>query len=73
MSLTGIPEQPFKTYDKTKQHIYDIIAEAIETSDPSQVDVAMEEAMRPYISHCTRISKAKLHVNRPVSVTFGSR
>ena len=29
MIATGIPEQPFETCDKTKQHIYDIIAEAI--------------------------------------------
>ena len=28
--VTGIPEQPFKTYEKTKQRIY-IIAEAIKT------------------------------------------
>ena len=71
--VTGIPEQPFETCNKTKQHMYYIIIEAIKTLDPSQVDVAMEEVMKLDITYCTRVSKAKLGVNRPISVTFGRR
>ena len=58
--VTGIPEQPFETYEKTKQQIYDIICKAIKTSDPSQSETAMEEAMKLHISYCTCIGKAKL-------------
>ena len=40
--VTGIPEQPFETYEKTKKRIYDIIAEAIKSSDPTQENFSHE-------------------------------
>ena len=42
--VTGIPEQPFKTYEKTKQRIYNVIAEAIKNSDPIPENSAMDTA-----------------------------
>ena len=32
--VTGIPEQPFETYEKTKQRLYDVIVEAIKIQTP---------------------------------------
>ena len=71
--VTGIPEQPFKTYEKTKQCIYDIISNAIKNSDTTQIETAMEEAMKLDISYCMQVEKAKLGANWPISVTFGRR
>ena len=56
--VTGIPEQPFETYEKTKQRIYDIIAEAIKNSDPTQETSAMNTAQHIDITYCSRVGRA---------------
>ena len=53
--IIGIPEQPFETYEKTKQCIYDTIASALLASDPSLEDSALSEAQRVNIVYCSRI------------------
>ena len=69
--VTGIPEQPFKTYEKTKQRIYDVIVEAINNSDPTQEISAMNTAKNIDITYCSRVGKSMLGQNRPISVSLG--
>ena len=71
--VTGIPEQPFETYEKTKQRIYDVIAEAIKNSDPTQEMCAMNTAKNIDITYCSRVGKSKPGQNRPVSVSLGCK
>ena len=73
MIVTGIPEQPFETCDKTKQCMYGIIAEAVRNLDPTNADAVIEDAIKLDISYCTRIGKARLGVNRPILGIFGRR
>ena len=44
--MTGIPEQPFKTYEKTKQRIYDTFASAIQAADPSMSVSTLDEVRK---------------------------
>ena len=44
--ISGIPEQPFKTYEKTKQRIYNTFASAIQAADPSMTTSALDKAMK---------------------------
>ena len=71
--ITGIPEQPFETYEKTKQCIYDTIASALLTSDPSLENNALSEAQRVDIVYCSRIGRQKLGQNRPISIMLNRR
>ena len=71
--LTGVLEQPFETHNKTKQQIYNIIAEAIRSSETFELNRSLEEAMSLDISYCTTVGKAKMGMNRPISMTFSSR
>ena len=71
--ITGIPEQPFETYEKTKQRIYDTIASALLASDPSLDDNVVSEAQRVDIVYCSRIGWQKLGQNRPISITLNHR
>ena len=71
--VTGIPEQPFKTYEKTKQRIYDVIAEAIKNSDPTQETSAMNTAKNIDITYCSSVGKSRLGQNRPISVSLGQK
>ena len=71
--VIGIPEQLFETYEKTKQRIYDVIAEAIKNSDPTQETSAMNTAKNTDITYCSRVGKSRLGQNRPVSVSLGCK
>ena len=71
--VTGIPEQPFKTFEKIKQRIYDVIAEAIKNSDPTQETCAMNTAKNIDITYCSRVGKSRPGQNRPVSVSIGHK
>ena len=53
--ITGIPEQPYETYEKTKQHIYNTVATALLASDPTLEDKALSEAKLIDIVYCLRI------------------
>ena len=68
--ISGILEQPFKTYEKTKQRIYDTFASAIGSADPSMALKVLEEAMKVVIEYCMRIGKQKLGYNRNISITL---
>ena len=69
--VTGLPEQPFETYEKTKQRIYDVIAEAIKNSDPTQEISAMNTAQNINITYCNKVGKSRLGQNRPTLVSLG--
>ena len=71
--ITGIAEQSFETYEKTKQQIYDTFAAAIQASDPTGTTSALDEAMKVDIVYCSRIGRQKLGKNRPISVTLSRR
>ena len=71
--ITGFPEQPFETYERTKQCIYDTIAVALQASDQSLKDRVLEEAKKVDIVYCSRIGKHMLGQNRPISVTLNRR
>ena len=44
--ISGIPKQPFETYEKTKQRIYDTFASAIEASDPITLAALLDKAKK---------------------------
>ena len=69
----GIPEQPFETYEKRKQGIYDMIASALLASDPSLENNVLSEVQGVDIVYCSRIGKQRLGQNRPISVTLNCR
>ena len=71
--IMGIPEQPFETYEKTKQCIYDTITSALLASDPSLEDNALSEAQRVDIVYCSIVRRQRLGQNRPISVTLNCR
>ena len=71
--VTGIPEQPFETYEKTKQRLYDVIAEAIKNSDPTQEISTMNTAKNIDITYCSRVGKSRPGQNRPISVSLGRK
>ena len=71
--VTGIPEQPFETYEKTKQRLYDVIVEAIRNSDPTQETFAMNTAKNIDITYCSRVGKSRPGQNRPISVSLGRK
>ena len=71
--IIGIPKQPFETYEKTKQCIYDTIASALLASDPSLEDNVLSEVQRVHIVYCSRIGRQRLGQNRPISITLNRR
>ena len=71
--ITGIPEQPYETYEKMKQHIYDTVASALLVTDPTLEEKALAEAHEIDIVYCSHIGRQKLGQNRPISVTLNRR
>ena len=71
--ITGIPKQPFETYEETKQCIYDTIASALLASDPLLEDNVLSEAQRVDIVYCSRIGRQRLGQNRPISMMLNRR
>ena len=71
--VTGIPEQPFETYEKTKQRVHDVVAEAIKSSDPANEANALSLATSIDITYCSRIGKHRLGYNRPISVSLSHK
>ena len=71
--VTGISEQPFETYEKTKQRIYDVFAEAIKNSNTTQKTSAMNTAKNIDITYCSRVGKSRPGQNRPISVSLGHK
>ena len=73
MIITGIPEQLFETYEKTKQRIHDVVAEAIKNSDPANEANALSLATSIDIPYCSRIGKHRLGYNRTISVSLSHK
>ena len=71
--ITGIPEQPFEMYEKTKQRIHNVVAEAIKNSDPASEASVMTLATSIDIAYCSRIGKHRLGYNRPISVSLSCK
>ena len=71
--VTGISEQPFETYEKTKQRTYDIFAEAIKNPNTTQKTSAMNTAKNIDITYCSRVGKSRPGQNRPISVSLGHK
>ena len=65
--ITAIPEQPWESYEHTKQQVINTVAASLgTTNDPD----ALEEAKKAKISCCTRLGKQHPNYDHPISVTF---
>ena len=56
--ISGQPEQPWETYDSTKERVFDTIT------------ASMTTARKITITNCKRVGKYKMGRSRPISVTF---
>ena len=65
--ISGQPEQPWETYDSTKERVFDMIAVTMTTMDTAR---ARQEARKITITNCKRVGKYKMGRSRPISVTF---
>ena len=67
--ITGVPEEPWESFDSTKQRIHDVIASAIQDKFPDK-DRALAEAKSFNILYCTRVGRQCRGTDRAISVTF---
>ena len=68
--ITGIPEQPWETYNTTKQRVIDTIASAVKSNSDKERQVNSAVAQNTEITYCTRIGRYRPGFCRPISVTF---
>ena len=65
--ISGQPEQPWETYESTKQRVVDTIASTMGSPTDSQI---RQEASKIEIICCSRVDRYKMGKPRPISVTF---
>ena len=68
--ITGIPEQPWETYNTTKQRVRDTIASALKSNSDEERQVNSAVAQNTEITYCTHIGRYRPGFYRPISVTF---
>ena len=68
--ITGIPEQPWETYNTTKQRVIDTIASALKSNSDEERQANSAVAQNTKITYCTRIGRYRTGFCRPISVTF---
>ena len=67
--ITGILEQPWKSFESTQQRIHDIIAAAIQDKFPDKAS-ATEAAKKFEISCCIRVGHQRMGYDGPILVTL---
>ena len=65
-----MPEQPWETYECTKERMIDAIASMMGSRDDTKV---RSEARKVEIAFCSMIGTYKLGKPKPISVTFQKR
>ena len=61
------PEQPWESYESTKDCVIDTLAA---TFGPSTDPMVLQEARKVEIQCCSRVGHYKLNKPQPISVTF---
>ena len=65
--ITGIQEQQWEKFERTKQWVVYVIAEAIQ---PIEGENALNRAQQVDIVTCNRVGCYRMNFNRPISISF---
>ena len=68
--LTGLTEKPWKNYKIRKQRVLDTICATLK---PSEGENATIHANMVDVAYCSRVGRAHLNYNCPISITFHSK
>ena len=68
--ITGIPEQPWETYNTTKQRVIDTIASTLKSNSDKERQVNSAVGQNTEITYWTRIGRYRPAFCRPILVTF---